>query len=464
MPTIEPVAGRSPRRLEIRPRRRRGSRRRLRRLVRFGLFGGFALLLLLSMIEPEPRRERRAPPPAPAPVELTALVPERTAAAPAPLPAGSPRPVEPRVTPEATPATASSVQAGEAPSARAPVPAGEPAPGTGEERVRLAGLLPSARERPAGEPAPVVRRPLPVPTLELVRPLPVAFPGPVVRPPPGPRPALAVIVDDLGPNAPATRRTIRLPGPLTLAFLPYGESTPELAREARAAGHQVFLHLAMEPLGGEDPGPMALLSSLAPEELRRRLSWALGRVPGAAGVNNHMGSRLTADARAMAVVMGELGRLGLPFVDSLTTGASVAARVALAGGVPTTVRDVFLDNDPAPAAILAQLERAERLARRTGSAVAIGHPYPSTLQVLAHWLPGAVERGLRLVPATAVIELRGCAVEAAGRGGCLLRATSEPDAGERLPACGTDCPAARAAPRAGATEAGPASRDGSVDQ
>jgi len=474
LPTIEPAAGRSPRRLEIRPHRRRRSRRRVRRLVRRALLVGFGLLLLLLMIEPERRSERRAALPAPAPVELAALVPERpTAAQPAGSPAvagvGSLRPVEPRAPAEPrdivepTPGGSPSVPTGEATRELGPVSAGEPVRGTGEERVRLSGGPPSPRDRAVGEPAPMVHRPLPVPSLELVRPVPVAFPGPVVRRPAG-RPTLAVIVDDLGLNAPATRRAIRLPGPLTLAFLPYGESTPELAREARAAGHQVFLHLAMEPLGGEDPGPMALLSSLGPEELRRRLLWALGRVPGAAGVNNHMGSRLTADPRAMAVVMGELGRLGLPFVDSMTTASSVAARVALEGGVVATARDVFLDNDPAPTAILAQLERAERLARRTGSAVAIGHPYPSTLQVLAGWLPGAVERGLRLVPATAVIELRGCAGEAAGRGGCLLRATSEPDAGERLPACGADCPATSAAPRAGATDAGPAGRDGSVDQ
>lgn len=316
-----------------------------------------------------------------------------------------------------------------------------PGPVEAAPAARSEHVPPDLRERLVGALAPLfpaVAGTTPravAPALELARPIPVAFPGPVARRRVEASPALTVILDDLGLSAPATRRAIRLPGPLTLAFLPYGELVGDLAREAEAAGHEVFLHLAMEPLGQEDPGPMALLSGLGADELRRRLHWAFGRVPGAVGVNNHMGSRLTADARAMAVVMGELARLGLPFVDSMTTPASVAGRVALAGGVPTTARDVFLDNDPAAPAILAQLERAERLARRTGSAVAIGHPYPTTLQVLAAWLPRAAERGLRLVPATAMIEVRGCSGEPGVRGGCLLRAASAPDGGERLPAC-----------------------------
>lgn len=417
MPTIEPPASRPSGRFATRPQyRRRRSRRRVRRLWKAGLLAGCALLLLLLMLEPPPTRERRPGPP-PTGHELAIA-----------LPVPPPAPVPPP--PVATPPLSTGAEALPAPAS----PPEPPPPDPAEERSRLAGELPPP-ERAAAIGAGV-QRPVPVPPIELVRPVPVAFPGPLVRRPRGPGPALSIVVDDLGLNGPATRRAIRLPGPLTLAFLPYGESTPELAREARSAGHEVFLHLAMEPSGGEDPGPMALLSELGADELRRRLHWALGRVPGAAGVNNHMGSRLTADPRAMTIVMGELARLGLPFLDSMTTGASVAAKVALAGGVPATARDVFLDNDPAPAAILAQLERAERLARRTGSAVAIGHPYPSTLQVLADWLPRAVARGIRLVPATAMIELRGCAGELAERGGCLLRAASEPDPGELLPACG----------------------------
>lgn len=244
--------------------------------------------------------------------------------------------------------------------------------------------------------------------------------------------ALSVILDDLGVNVAATRRAIRLPAPLTLAFLPYGEATPELAREARAAGHEVFVHLPMEPRGAEDPGPMALLFGLPEEELRRRLLWAIARVPGAVGVNNHMGSRLTADRRAMAVVMGELARLSLPFVDSVTTPASLAGSIALATGVPATARDLFLDNDPSPAAIRAQLAKAERLARSAGTAVVIGHPYPETLAALAEWLPHVTRRGVHLVPATAIIRLRSCGLS--GRD-CILPAKIGVDARDASAPC-----------------------------
>lgn len=413
MPTIEPPVTRPNGRLVSRASRSRRSRRRTRRFWKASLVAGCAVLILLSLLEPELDRERSRGALRTPREPMTAL--------PVPPPAPLPPPIA---------TLPPSIEAG---VRLAPASPAESPPGPLAERPPLAGE-PPLRERLPTSPADV-HRSEPVPPSELVRPVPVAFPGPVVRRPRGAGPALSVIIDDLGVNGPLTRRTIRLPGPLTLAFLPYGEGTPELAREARAAGHEVILHLAMEPVGGEDPGPMALLADLGADELRRRLHWALGRVPGAAGVNNHMGSRLTADPRAMAIVMGELARLGLPFLDSMTTPASVAGKVALASGVPATARDLFLDNDPAPTAILAQLERAERLARRTGSAVAIGHPYPSTLQVLADWLPGASARGIRLVPVSAMIELRGCAGEPAGHGGCLLRAAREPASRELLAAC-----------------------------
>ncbi|MCS6878661.1 MAG: divergent polysaccharide deacetylase family protein [Geminicoccaceae bacterium] len=248
-----------------------------------------------------------------------------------------------------------------------------------------------------------------------------------------------MILDDLGLDTEATRRAIRLPAPLTLSFLPYGRDTPALAREARAAGHEVFVHLPMEPRGGEDPGPMALLFGLPREELRRRLLWAIGRVPGAVGANNHMGSRLTADARAMAEVMSELARLSLTFVDSMTTPASLAGAIARANGVPAIARDLFLDHDPAPASIRARLAEAERIARTFGTAVAIGHPRATTLAALAEWLPSLAARGVGIAPATTVVELRGC--RGPGRG-CVLRADRDPDAGEpaRLPLLGAPGP------------------------
>ena len=213
------------------------------------------------------------------------------------------------------------------------------------------------------------------------------------------RPMVAIVIDDVGLSRGRAGRTAALPGPLTLALLSYAEDLPALARTARAAGHELLVHIPMEPEGGAvDPGPRPLLSSHSASELRQRLAQELGRFSGYVGVNNHMGSRLTADPAAMAVVMAELQARGLLFLDSRTTAATVAATVARAAGVPTLERDVFLDNELDPAAIRAALATVEERARTQGYAIAIGHPHDVTLEVLAQWLPQARRRGFHLVP------------------------------------------------------------------
>ena len=231
---------------------------------------------------------------------------------------------------------------------------------------------------------------------------------------------VAIVIDDLGNSHQAVERAIRLPPPVTLAFLPL-EGVAELARRGAVAGHDIFLHMPMQPVGHENPGPLALLESASPDELRRRLALALDRVPMAVGVNNHMGSRLTSDPTAMQVVLADLQERGLAFVDSRTSGSSVAAGIGLALGVGVAGRDIFLDNDPDYGAVLRQLEQTERLARRAGSALAIGHPYPGTLQALADFLPAARARGITLVSATRLIILRGCAAATSPRTACDLR-------------------------------------------
>ena len=170
----------------------------------------------------------------------------------------------------------------------------------------------------------------------------------------------------------------------------------------------MFLHLPMEPIGSADPGPNAILVGLDPDEFDRRLTWAFERVPLATGLNNHMGSRATSEPESMLKVLREVRRRGLTFVDSRTSPLSVGDGLAAQLGIPHTARDVFLDNSPVPAAILRQLTEAERLARRRGHALAIGHPYPTTLAVLESWLPAAQARGLKLVTASGLIAATSC--------------------------------------------------------
>jgi len=148
-----------------------------------------------------------------------------------------------------------------------------------------------------------------------------------------------------------------------------------------------------------------MLSSLGADELRRRLRWDLSRFPAYVGINNHMGSKFTADRAAMTVVLAELKNRGLLFLDSRTTGKTVGAALARRMGVPFAERNIFLDNVNDVAAVNSRLAEVERFARRNGFAVAIGHPRDATLAALAVWLKGVEKRGFVLVPLTAVVNL-----------------------------------------------------------
>jgi polysaccharide deacetylase 2 family uncharacterized protein YibQ len=240
-------------------------------------------------------------------------------------------------------------------------------------------------------------------------------PSPVVPPwqanavpvtlPPG-QPVIAIVIDDLGPTRGPTLKAIALPGPLTLAFLPYADDLPNLTGKARAAGHELMIHLPMEPidLKHNNPGPQALLTTLTLPEVRARLDWALGRFAGYVGVNNHMGSAFSTWEPGLAVVMQDLGEKGLLFLDSRTIGNSAAEAVALSYGVPAAGRDIFLDNQfEDPAAIWSQLRQVEHLALKRGQAIAIGHPHPATLQALAQWLPEVQAKGFVLAPVSALV-------------------------------------------------------------
>lgn len=222
----------------------------------------------------------------------------------------------------------------------------------------------------------------------------------------GSRPLVAVVIDDVGLDRPRSKRAWELPGPLTLSFLPYARDLREQARAARARGHELMLHLPMEPSGRSDPGPNALLVSLTDAEIRQRTATALDSFDGFAGVNNHMGSRFTTFRPGMETVLRQLKGRGLMFLDSRTSPQSVGDVVAHEIGVPSIVRHVFLDDDEALDSVRRKLAEAEAIARRQGFVVVIGHPHESTLVALAEWLPTTQAKGLALAPATAVLRKR----------------------------------------------------------
>ncbi len=220
------------------------------------------------------------------------------------------------------------------------------------------------------------------------------------------RKLIAIVIDDMGVDRKRSQRAAALPAPLTLSWLPYAIDVGAQAAAARAAGHEILLHAPMQPEGHEDPGPHALLTSLSAAEIRRRLEADLTLLPEAVGLNNHMGSQFTRDARAMAPVIGELKRRGLLFLDSRTTGASIAADVARDAALPYAVRDVFLDNEATVAAVQAQLAEVEAIARRRGFAVAIGHPHDATIEALDPWLHSLAARGFVQVPISTIVQYR----------------------------------------------------------
>ena len=226
---------------------------------------------------------------------------------------------------------------------------------------------------------------------------------------------IAIVIDDLGLDRKRSSRMVELPGPLTLSFLTYADDLAQQTRAARQAGHELMLHVGMEPVSKTvDPGPNVLLTGEKPR--RDPTTPALGARPlsrDSSGVNNHMGSKFTEDRDAMAVVLGELKKRGLLFLDSRTSAHSVGAGLAHEMGVPAVARNVFLDNDNDVAKVKARLAEVERIARRTGAAVAIGHPRDATLAALGEWLPALKDKGLVLVPLTAVVR---AALEKEGTG------------------------------------------------
>ncbi len=233
---------------------------------------------------------------------------------------------------------------------------------------------------------------------------PTAALAPIAPPPPKAR--VAIVIDDLGRDVAVIERLATMaPGAeLSYAVLPFESRTSEVVEALRRHGAEVLLHLPMDPEGEADPGPGALSTAMSKRELAAATAAALAAVPGAVGVNNHMGSKLTADRAAMAAILGELRRENRYFLDSRTAAGSVGFEVARELGLPAANRDLFLDDDPEPGAIAAQFALLLARAREQGAAIALAHPRPSTLEVLAEQIPQAIAAGIEFVPVSYLLE------------------------------------------------------------
>lgn len=217
------------------------------------------------------------------------------------------------------------------------------------------------------------------------------------------KPVIAIVIDDMGVDRRRSNRMIGFQGPLTLSFLTYAKDLKEQGAQARAKGHELMLHVSMEPSSNKvDPGPNVLLVGQKPETILQRLRWGLDRFEGFVGINNHMGSKFTSHVASMRVVIQELKKRGLLFLDSRTSGRTVGAKLARRAGVPYVERNVFLDHDDDVEKIKAQLKTVENIARKRGRSVAIGHPRDATLKALEGWLSTVTSKGFQLVPISAL--------------------------------------------------------------
>lgn len=226
-------------------------------------------------------------------------------------------------------------------------------------------------------------------------------------------PRIAVVVRGLGLSSAATEAAIeRLPGAISLSFTPYARRAPEWSQRARAGGHEVLVDLPMEPrdFPARDPGPRALMVEDAKRTNLERLDWALSRGREIVGGVARMGSRFLASERAVAPILRELRARGLMFVDNGTAQVPAALRIARRIDLPHAVNDRTLDDGQVSRpAVQARLVEIERIARQDGLAVALAHPYPVVIDLLAAWSQNVEERGFALVPITAAVQPRSSA-------------------------------------------------------
>ncbi len=218
------------------------------------------------------------------------------------------------------------------------------------------------------------------------------------------QPFIAIVMDDFGLNNRALKQVSKLPGPLTISFLPYADDLSTQTAAMRHAGHEVMVHVPMQPHDrSHDPGPNVLDGSMNEEDILVRLDWALSRFDGYVGINNHMGSAFTTDPDGMRVVMSSLARRGLLFLDSVTSPDTLGSSIAESSGIPHVRRHIFLDHQRDSETINAQLDALENIARRRGYAVGIGHPHQNTIAALASWLPTLRQKGIALASVAHVV-------------------------------------------------------------
>ncbi|WP_121576525.1 divergent polysaccharide deacetylase family protein [Brenneria alni] len=198
---------------------------------------------------------------------------------------------------------------------------------------------------------------------------------------------LSIVIDDFGYRPHNENQVLNMPTAISVAVLPNAPYAREMATKAHNQGREVLIHLPMAPMSKQPLERDTLHPDMSSEEIQRIIRQSVNNVPYAIGLNNHMGSAMTASLPGMQKVMQALSAYHLYFLDSMTIGGSQASQAAAGTGVKVIKRKVFLDDTQNEADIRRQFNRAVQIARRSGSAIAIGHPHPSTIKVLQQMLP-----------------------------------------------------------------------------
>lgn len=226
---------------------------------------------------------------------------------------------------------------------------------------------------------------------------------PVITPP-----RVSIVIDDMGADIEKLRELMKMDSPITVAVMPHLKYSAKVATEAHARGWDVIMHLPMEPqdMGENDPGVGALLVVMTPEEVRTQMANDFKTVPYALGVNNHMGSKFTEDAELMTVVMQEVKRKNMFFLDSRTSPDSVVEKLARSMKVDSAERNVFLDNTREKGYIKGQIRELVAIAKKKGKAIGIGHPHPETIEALRETVDELAKEGVTVVRLSELIDNR----------------------------------------------------------
>ncbi|MDR2617258.1 MAG: divergent polysaccharide deacetylase family protein [Treponema sp.] len=358
--------------------------------------------------------------------DAAALIAEETRSVPeAPAETGGPAP-KTGASPEAVPPTAAGSEPAAKPAEPArsaqPVPAqpakpakpAEPVKPAAPEQPRKQAAKPAAAPKPAAAAKPAV--PEEPPDAQVPGDLETFLLGPSLGTPaasgsqtsfperPG-QGRLVFVIDDAGNNLQELEPFLNFPGPLTIAVLPGLPHSAEAARRIRAAGKEVLLHQPMEALGGQNPGPGAVFAGMGAEEIRFIVNKNLDEIWPVAGINNHEGSRVTMDEKAMETILEICRERGILFLDSRTTADTAAPAAARRLGMKIGERDVFLDNSQSRESILNYLNTGLGKAEQRGAAIMIGHTWsPALAPLLKEHYSAWIARGYTLSTVSELIK------------------------------------------------------------